>query len=220
MSIESHDSPPDQEPDLPVASPAGGTPPTRTNLLDHWADESGLVTEPLQAVRLDASEVILIPFTPEATQARLHYCDEPEIRGYMGCNGPGCALCRAGRNVEERALLPIYQPATRSIAVLSISPNSRPGALRPQILPILRSGRRVALSISKPDRAMFRVSAIDLGPGMDDGARVIADFLPRWDAGEVDLASVYPRLSNRDLAAIPGIATTLAYKGITPDDLD
>lgn len=162
----------------------------------------------------------MIPFTPETILVWLHYCEEPEIRGYVTCNGPGCVLCRVGRNVEEKALLPVYLPTTRSIAVLPIGPNSRPGALRPQILPVLRSGKSVALSVRKPDRTTFQVATIELKPGMDDGTRGIAAFIVKWNDGTVDLASIYPRLANRDLAAVPGIATMLRFKGIAPDEID
>jgi hypothetical protein len=54
---------------------------------------------------------------------------------------------------------------------------------------------------------------------MDDGAAAVAEFRKRWDAGEVDLLSVYPRLDNRELAASPGIARMLKIKGVDPDDL-
>src|SRR5262249_44440544 len=138
--------------------------------------------------------------------------------GYVHCNGPDCLLCRCGRKAEERLLLPVFLPTTGGIGVLPISPNSRAGALRPQLLPILRSGRRVALLISKPDRVKFTVSAIDLAHGMDDGATVIKAFLGRWQAGEVKLASVFPRLDNRTLADIPGVASMAKLKGITVHD--
>jgi hypothetical protein len=202
---------------------AGKAPPRgkadRANLLDLWTDHPGAEGKPLQTVRVDASEVVLIPFTAETITVKLHYCEEPEVRGYVHCNGAdqGCVLCRAGRSAEERALLPLYVPASQAVGVLPISPNALPGALRPQILPVLRSGKRVAMLVRKPDRLTFKVDTVELKPGMDDGAATIASFLRRWEADEVDLASVYPRLENRDLAAVPGIAKLLTFKGIDAD---
>jgi hypothetical protein len=195
---------------------------TERNLLDYWGEDEGDRPPALGLVRLDANEQALAPFTSEFATARLHYCDDPEIKGYVRCNAGsdgGCVLCRAGRNVDERVLLPVYLPAVGSIGVLPISPSSRPGALRPQIMAALRSGRRLVLLVRKPDRTTYTVSILELQDGMDDGAAVVAEFRKRWDAGEVDLLAVYPKFDNRELAAIPGIARMLKIKGVNLDDL-
>lgn len=192
----------------------------RVDLLSQWGDSgNGPESKPIQLVRLDANEVAVVPFTKDVTPVKLHYCEQPEIKGYVHCNGTACVLCRAGRAVDDRVLLPVYVPGEKAVGVLPISPSSRPGALRPQIMPILRSGKRVAILIRKPDRARFDVSTVALSDGMDDGAKVIADFKSRWDAGEIDLALVYQRLENRDLAEVPSIASMLRLKGINSDEL-
>ena len=189
------------------------------NIIEHWGEDGERgAHQPLEVVRLDASETAMIPFSTDGEAVSLHYCEYKEIGGYVHCNGPGCVLCRCGRKAEERLLLAVYLPATGGIAVLPISPNSRAGALRPQLIPILRSGRRVALLISKPDRVKFTVSTIDLVNDMDDGAAVIKPFLAEWQAGGVKLASVFPQLDNRTLADIPGVASMLKLKGITVHD--
>jgi hypothetical protein len=193
----------------------------RVNLFDYWAEDGPAgATGNLQLVRFDANELVVVPFTSEGAQVKLHYCEQPEIQGYVQCNGPGCVLCRAGRKAEERVLLPVYLPAAQSMGVMAISPSSHPGALRPQIMPVLRSGKRVALLIRKADRMTFQVGTVELGEGMDDGARLVKGFQKRWEAGEIDLASVYARLENRDLAGIPGIAAMLRLKGVTLDGND
>jgi hypothetical protein len=185
------------------------------NLIERWAHE----TQPnegaaLQLVRLDANETVLVPFTSDAAEAQIHYCEEPEIRGYVLCNGADCALCRAGRKAEGRMLLPVYLPAGEAVGVLPVSGSVRPGSLRPQLLPVLRSGKPMALLVSKPDRAKFTVSSRELTEGMDDGAQVIAAFRTRFEAGEVDLTAVYPRLDNAILAEVPGVAKMLRFKGV------
>ncbi len=86
-------------------------------------------------------------------------------------------------------------------------------------MPILRSGKRVAALIRKPDRVKFQVATVELGEGMDDGARAIADFQRRWEAGEIDLALVCQRLENCDLAQVPSIASMLRLKGVNPDEV-
>lgn len=188
----------------------------RINLFEEWGDQKRN-DAPLELVRLGTDEVAVIPFTNDVVAVSLHYCDAAEIQGYVTCGGTGCVLCRAGKKPDQRMLLPVYLPASQSVGVLPISPVSRPGSLRPQIMPILRSGKRVALLISKPDKAKFTVATVELTEGMDDGAQAIKAFMGRWEANEVDLTSVFPKLDNRDLAEIPSVAAMLQLKGVTVD---
>jgi hypothetical protein len=191
----------------------------RVNVIDHWAEDDGQGADrPLELVRLGASETAVVPFTTDGEVVQVHFCDDREIRGYVTCNGPACVLCRAGRKPEERLLLPVYLPASAVIGVLPISPSSRAGALRPQVMPVLRAGRRVVLLIRKPDNVKFEVGIIDLAEGMDDGAAVIKQFVSRRQEGQVQLASVFQCLDNRTLADVPGIAAMLKIKGIRIDD--
>jgi hypothetical protein len=191
----------------------------KVNIMAHWAEDDGQGADrPLELVRLGASETAAVPFTTDGEVVQVHYCDDHDIRGYLVCNGPTCVLCRAGRKAEERLLLPVYLPGSGVIGVLPISPSSRPGALRPQIFPALRAGRRVAFLIRKPDRTKFEVGTINLADGMDDGAAVIKHFLSRYQEGLIQLSSVFQRLDNRSLADVPGIAAMLRIKGIRIDD--
>jgi hypothetical protein len=148
----------------------------------------------------------------------LHWCEEAEINGYVRCNGEPCALCLAGKSRQPHGLLPVYLPASREVGVLPISSSSRPGALRPPILAALRDLRDVALLIRRRG-GTYTVKPVPLGPDRDEGARAVAAFRDRWQAGEVDLAAAYRRLENRDLAGVPGVATLLRLVGVAPDDL-
>jgi hypothetical protein len=186
----------------------------RVDLLEAWADKSDDVDAPIPLIRLDENEIPLIPFSSQGIMVQLHYCKEAEIQGYVRCNGTDCLLCRVGRKREDRYLLPVYAPTSRSVGVLAISSSSRPGALRPQLMPSLRSGRRAVWLIRRLDRVAFRVTTVDLKDGIDDGAEIIADFLGRLKAGRVDLQAVYQRLDDRDLAEVPGVASMMRIKGI------
>jgi hypothetical protein len=197
--------------DAPGAGHSSGD---RVDVLEAWAEGSDDVDAPIPLIRIDENEIPVVPFTTEGIMVQLHYCKEAEIQGYVRCNGPDCLLCRVGRKREERTLLPVYAPPSRSVGVLAISSSSRPGALRPQLMPLLRSGRRVVWLIRRVDRVTFRVTPEDLGDDMDDGAEIIADFLRRWKAGRVDLKAVYQRLDDRDLAEVPGVASMMKFKGI------
>jgi hypothetical protein len=186
------------------------------NLFDVWGPElTPQGGKSFELVHFNGREVAVIPFTSTSAYVKLHYIDDPEFRGYVHCNGADCALCRLGRPVEERALLPVYLPAQGTIGVIAISPSSRPGALRPQLLPLLRSGKQLVLFIKKQDQMTFSVGSKEVGSTQFRCDKLIADFQHKLEAGEIDLASAYPRMSNEALAKVPGIGTMLQLKGVT-----
>ena len=170
--------------------------------------------EEIGLIRLDANETIVIPFTSDLAPVTIHYCLEPEIRSYVRCHGSNCILCRVGRTKDEHFLLPVYVPTIRAVGVLAISPSARPGALRPQLLPVLKSGKRVAVIISRLDRVLYRVSTVPLREGMDDGASIITEFIRRWESHLIDLRTVYPKFENAFLAELPGVSVMMEIKGI------
>jgi len=183
------------------------------DLIETWnQDEAAQPAPSLEVVRLSGDDTAVVPFTSSAARVKVHYCDHADVQGYVVCNGANCVLCRAGKTAEERLLLPVYLPAVARVGVLPISPASRPGSLRPQVMPALKSGRPVVLLISKPDRTTFRVRTVDLTADMDDGAAAVKEFRERMEAGEVDLTSVYARLDNAGMEALPGVAAMLKIK--------
>jgi hypothetical protein len=207
----------------PITQSDNAQPPSPKNAIvdavAKWSADTPRALSNLTEVRLDASETIVVPFTTSVGEVAVHYVDYPSVRSYLRCNGDGCLLCRIGRQAEKRDLLPIFHAVDGRIAILPISPSIRPGALRPQILPVLRQlkeGKRVLLIICRPDRGRYSVTMQPLAEGIDDGAAQIAEFLQAFATGSVDLASVFPQLSNPELAAVPEIATALKIRGIQP----
>jgi hypothetical protein len=187
-------------------------------LFDVWGPEQAPQDDkPFELVRLTGREVAALPFTSTSAVVKLHYIDEREARGYVHCNGEGCVLCRLGRPVEVRALLPVYLPAQGTIGIIPISPSARPGALRPQLLPLLRSGKSLVVFIRKADQMNFTVGSKEVDTAVYRCDRLIEDFQRKLEAGELDLTSVYPRLSNEALAKVPGIGTMLLLKGVAVD---
>jgi hypothetical protein len=186
--------------------------------LDDWVTQAnGTVAQPLTSIRLDANERLVIPFTTQVLTVTLHYLEAPALSGYVHCLGHGCVLCRAGKNPDQRDLLPVFDVEEQQVGVLAVPPNLRPQALKPQLMPALRQlkeGKRLLLMISRPDRARVQVSIQSLTDDLDDGADVIQRFRDQLEAGAVDLASVFPRLSNEELAGIPKVANALKAKGI------
>ena len=201
------------------------TPPSKdspkvVDALELWRSEaSDDVPVPLQLVRLDANERLLVLFATWMLRVLVHYLDTATYRGYVQCNGDDCLLCRVGRKHDIRDLLPVYDVREQAVTILAISPSLRQRALRPQIQPVLE---RVAsgeppfvLILSKTGMAEFSVSTTDLPPEADNGAAVIATFLKQNEANEVDFASVFNRLSNDVIAEIAEIAIVMQAKGIT-----
>jgi len=198
------------------------------DLLTHWGTAPyAPVSDKLPVLRLERNQIPIGLFTKNIVPVALHYCEEREPKGYVHCNGEGCVLCLAGKSVEQRALLPAYVPSRRTVEILAISPNSNPGALRPQILPLIEemaeSSTPVFALVSKSDRTTYKVARVQMGPQHDTGKSVFEDFLKRWEAGQIDPAKVFPQLDNAALASIPGIATMLQFKEVTggkPSDND
>jgi hypothetical protein len=202
--------------DLPGKAKAPGRP---TDAVAKWKAEAGAAPAPLAEVRLDPSERLLIPFTTDIVEAQVHYLDFPSLRGYVACNGDGCLLCRVGQRADARDLLPVYDPLARAVAVLPVSPSMRPGALRPQLFPVLarlKADSRVLLVVRKPDRTHHEVTLQELPGDADAGEDQVADFLEAYEAGGIDLGAVYPRLTNVQLAAVPELAAAMKLRGVTP----
>ena len=170
----------------------------------------------LERVRLDASEIAIIPFTAEAAQVDIHYCKEPDINDYVICNGVDCCLCKIGREKTVRQLLPVYVPAALAVGVLPVSTSLRPRALWPQLAQVLKDGSRRAVFISRVQGDSYTVTSTPLQGDVADGAEVIKSFLEDHQKGTIQLDSVYPKVANEDLARLPEIAAMLQLKGICP----
>ena len=167
----------------------------------------------LELLRLDESETAVIPFTKDGERVVLHYCSEQEIGGYALCNGEGCLLCAVGRRKEPRVLLPVYLPTAARIAVLPVSTSLRPNALLPQLAPLFKAEKPLVAFLTRTG-GKFTVSTAELKNDMDGGESVIRDFQTSYEAGNVQLASVFPRISNEELGQVGEIAKLVELKGI------
>jgi hypothetical protein len=179
-------------------------------------ETAGSVLSGLERVRISSDEIALIAFTAEAERVDLHFCREPDINDYVICNGPGCLLCRIGREKVKRQLLPVYLPGARAVSVLPVSTSLRPGALWPQLAEALRGAEPCAIFVARNQGERHRVSVIPLSEDVDAGEETIKDFLVAYNAGRIALDSVYPRVADEDLARLPEIAEILKLKRVQP----
>jgi hypothetical protein len=201
----------------PKAGPAKA-PARVTDALSKWEAEAGQAPAGLAEIRLDANERLLVPFTTSVVEVQAHYVDYRSLTGYIACNGGDRLLCRIGRQPETRDLLPVYDPVAQSVGVLPVSPNMRPHALKPQLLPVLRriqQNERVLLAIRKEDRVRYTVNTLDLPDDADDGAAEIGKFLDALEARTIDPRAIYVHMENDVLATIPEVANQMRLRGVS-----
>jgi len=186
----------------------------KVNIADFFGSEAN---NTLELIKIGSDEVALILFTFDGEQINLHYGDEPEIAGYVHCNGSDCVFCRVGKKASDKILLPGYLPASRQIGVLPVSTSLQPNALLPQLGAIEEADKEVGLFISKEGRFRFVVSTFELKEDTDRGEEIIARFKKDYEEGKIDLGGVYQRLSNEQLQQVPGIERLLKLKGLVGD---
>jgi hypothetical protein len=186
----------------------------KINFLD---DSIEGATPSIEMVKFNENELAVIPFTPHGERVVLHYCSEPELGSYVPCLGGACLLCRIGRKQDPRRLLPVYLPTAKTIGVLPVSESKRPHALLPQLNAVLQASQPLVVFIRREDRTKFVVSTRALDPDMDAGEEQIQQFLKEHEAGRIPLTSIYPSLTNHELAEVSGIAEHMKLKGITLD---
>jgi hypothetical protein len=189
----------------------------KINLLDVLAGEAA--ESVLEVVRLSSDETAIILFTGDSEAVDLHYCPESEISGYVVCNGPDCVLCRIGRKLEQRLLLPVYLPAAGYVGILPVSRSLRPFALLPQISNVLKAGKPMVMFVTR-EGAKYTVSTAELWKDVDGGEEAIKHFVDDSEAGLHRLADVYPRIDNEQLASVEEIARMMSLKGVRVNDGD
>ena len=171
----------------------------------------------LDRVRLDASEVAIIPFTAEAAQVDIHYCKEPDINDYVICNG-GRLLPLQDRSREdgEATAMPVYMPAARAVGVLPVRTSLRPRALWPQLAQVLKDGLRRRLYSSRGCRATATPSRpVPLQADVDRRRRgAITDLLGRPPEGDDPTGLRLPQGHQRAARGDPRDRRMLQLKGI------
>jgi hypothetical protein len=198
----------------PTDAPVNHTEPKVThtqNAVELWSRESGAnaPTPALTVIRLDGNPQPLVLFTASIRRVTLHFVDDPAMREFVRCNAPDCVLCRVNRRQDVRDLLPVFDHVKGQLALLPVSPNMRPGALRPLLTEPLRrvqNGERLVVHVRRGDNTMHEVAVAPVSPKVAErAATAIADFDRRMQAGVVDLAAAYSTLSNDTLAKLETI---------------
>ncbi|WP_202603604.1 hypothetical protein [Vibrio toranzoniae] len=146
--------------------------------------------------------------------AKIHWLDTVEKKGYVHCNDDGCPLCQAGNKAYNRLLLPVFNLSSRQVEVLAITDSGHPKAALPQILPVFDAVEPMMMLMSR-QRNNYNVDLKPLPKNIDLGQSVIETFNNAYTSGQIKLSDVYEKCSNQELAAIPSIQVMLQCYGYT-----
>jgi len=182
------------------------------NLLELMVTESNASC--LGLVKIDSNETAITLFTAGGVTVSIHYCPETEIQSYVHCNGSDCLLCRIGREITQKHLLPVYLYASGCIGILAVGCSLRPYDLLPHILRVLKAEKPMVTFVTRGRDYKYSVSTVEIQKDVDGGDAVIERFQKEYEAGLHDLSAVYPRISNEDLANVEEIGRMMALKGI------
>ncbi|MBF0238107.1 MAG: hypothetical protein HQM12_10400 [SAR324 cluster bacterium] len=166
---------------------------------------------PLKIVNLDGNTPFSV-FTHLCKVVYRHYVNKPGLRGYFQCNGDDCLWCDAGIAKKATAFLPVSVPSEREIQMLPMPVNNSPGALLPQVLSQAEVPDRTISVVTKLSNYSYDLKSRPLGQDEYDCAQEIEDFMKKWDAGEIDLESLIPQLSNEELEELPWMQELLRFK--------
>ena len=167
----------------------------------------------LPLIRLSRDRLIAVAFTMAGTEVQVHYCKEPELFGYVRCNGEDCALCRCGKEVKTMFLIPLYVPAHAAVEVLAVSQATTPGALLPKLLNLFASSHfQTPFMLSLFKEGDYKFSVVPENPKGDvdfSTHPIINDFLVKYGADPEILVSAVSKIDNAALAQVPEIGRVL-----------
>ena len=185
--------------------------------IDAEINEGGSSSQ-LEIFRISQDEKPGVLFTRQHQIVQVHYCREPEMKGYVVCNieegSEDCVLCQIGRQRQKKLLFPIVSLETEDVEVLAVSNSLRPFALLPQIQNVLESEKKRVTFFSH-ENYKYTISTKSLKKEHRRRiASAIKSFEEAWKAREIDLSAVYQRISNSTLANCTEIRKMLDLKGI------
>ena len=172
----------------------------------------------LEVLRLSETPALVTIFTNKVSTVATHYVELPNLRSELRCNTgleSRCLLCDLKYRLTNRAILPVYDIAAAEVKVLLVSDTRDPHSLGPQLKAELRQGgldeRYLALS-RKSNR--FTVKSVPAKPGHDMGEAVIADFLAKFESGQISLERVLPVYANAELWDVPELERSAEALGL------
>lgn len=183
------------------------------NLLDYYSDAGDDAPSALSELRLGAEPALVLLFTAEYQEVKLHFVDDETVRSYIKCPGSGCPICYAGSAPTQAHLLPVFDVESGTVKVLRIPDNRRPNALAAKLLPHLKAENcSDKLILISRREANYSVEARPLGPDARRGEVEIKAFAERIENG-LQLDGAFLAMTHTELAEVPKVAARLAALG-------
>ena len=185
-----------------------------TDFLELFHDSDLVAHDVLEEVRLSGTPTFVIAFSTETEETHLHYVEDPEIRRFVICPGPGrCPLCRIGDAASVYALLPVFSVDLGAVAVVRVSHAIGPGALGPTLRRVLSRHDAADLLVKiARNGSRYTVQADPLPDNADRGEREVAAFVAARKSG-LKLDSAFASIPPEDLAEVPRVKRKLEAMG-------
>jgi hypothetical protein len=182
------------------------------------SDSPDAVGGGLEVLRLAETPVLVALFTREVDEVDSHFLDYPNLRGEVQCNTTlegRCLLCDLKKKPAKKGLLPVYDVASATVKVLSISEARDPHSLGPQIKAEVRKGNlnNRYLAISRVYNK-YEVRSIPAGEGQDMGEAAIAGFLRKLKEELISLKRSISVYANAELWDVPELERTAKALGL------
>ncbi|MEO6594321.1 MAG: hypothetical protein ABIP94_06175 [Planctomycetota bacterium] len=183
------------------------------NLLDFFSGGADEAQPRLKELRLGQEPAMIMAFTADASEARLHWIDDPAVKTFVVCPGKGCPVCHLGSDATKVWLLPVYDVEGRDVKVLRITMRLQPGGLGACLIPHLND-KAIAQKVLfvKRDGTNYSVIARPFTPLADRGEQVVGEFLAAQRDG-LKLESAFRSMTAVELSEVPPIANKLAALG-------
>ena len=172
----------------------------------------------LKTLRLSKDPSLISLFTTSGKQVKVYYFDDlgEGQGGYVHAVGQDCPAAKAGFVAKTFMLLPVLDRVSGDVAVLRIPLAQGAGKLLTELQNFQgpeKSGDDV-IQIVKPDNWTYDVKCVSSQRPTPSEIRTVNGVKDQLASGEMDITSVYPRLSKEQMADIPKVRATSKLKGL------
>lgn len=183
------------------------------NLIEYYTGSDSGSRPALAELRLGPEPAMVMLFTAEADDVRLHYIDDDVVRAYVPCPGTGCPICYTGMRPWQFDLLPVLDIESSTVKVLRVRDDRRPEGLAGRLMPHLKDKDNVnKVILLRRDGAVYTVEARPLGSDAKRCEVEIKAFLDDVEKG-LRLDSAFRHMTPEELADVPKIQKRLEALG-------
>lgn len=183
------------------------------NLYEFFAGGADGTANQLEELRISADPTMIMLFTADTTDVKVHFVEDPSVHTYVICPGAGCPVCHVGSAPLLMMLLPVYDVTTRSVRVLRIPARRQQGSLLALIMSHAPKGAPTNRLLAITRNGMkYSVVAHQIAATADRGEEVIRAFLDHHAKG-LKVESALQSMTADELADVPQVANKLSMLG-------